>query len=280
MSAAVKSDVRLLRHCPNCDTDNSGEPALSYSWHDWLLRHCRTCRLVYLENPPDYSAFETTFAWEKNFHDRDVRMRKEYPVTRSMSRLWKEIRRQLIPKPDKLTARIRNLVPPGRVIDIGCGSARRVFALPQQYEVIGIEISLALARKAEARLAGREGTVINMPAIQGLANMEPGTTSGVIMHSFLEHELRPVELLTEVARVLRNDGAAIIKVPNYASVNRTIMGSRWCGFRFPGHVNYFTPASLKAMIESVGLTAVRFGSFDRFPLSDNMWMTVRKNRDG
>lgn len=273
----MSSDVRLHRRCPNCDTDNSSEPALSYSWRDWLLRRCKTCQLVYLENPPDYSAFETSYAWEKNAQDRDARMRKEYPATRSMSRLWKTIRNQLFPKPNKLATRIRILVPPGPVIDIGCGGAGKASALPKHHEVIGIEISLELAREAEARLASRQGRVINMPAIQGLANIESGTASGVIMHAFLEHEIQPVELLTEVARVLRDDGVAIIKVPNYASFNRRIMGSRWCGFRFPGHVNYFTPTSLKAMIETVGLTTGHFGPFDCFPLSDNMWMSVRKS---
>lgn len=274
----MSSKIRLHRCCPGCDTNNSGEPVLSYSWRDWVLRRCRNCRLVYLENPPDYSALETDFAWEKNFREREVRMRKEYPVALGVSRLWKTIRRHLLPKPDKLTARLKNLVPPGRVIDVGCGDGGRVSALPRQYEVIGIEISLALARAAGARLASRKGKVVNMPAVEGLASIEPGTASGIIMRSFLEHEHQPGVLLAEVARVLRHDGVAIIKVPNYASVNRRIMGSRWCGFRFPGHVNYFTPASLKAMVEAGGLTTVSFGFFDRFPLSDNMWMAVRKSR--
>ena len=76
--------------------------------------------------------------------------------------------------------------------------------------------------------------------------------------------------------MLKPDGVAIIKVPNFSSINRRVMGSRWCGFRFPGHVNYFTPASLRSMVEDAGLSAVGVGFFDRFPLSDNMWMVVRK----
>ncbi len=77
--------------------------------------------------------------------------------------------------------------------------------------------------------------------------------------------------------MLKPGGVAIIKVPNFASVNRRVMGSRWCGFRFPGHVNHFTPASLSTMVADAGLTPVGFDFFDRFPLSDNMWMVVRKD---
>ena len=277
MTEAENPAAFLCRRCPKCGADNSEKGALAYSWQHWTLRRCRTCQFVYLENPPDYSEFKTTYAWEENWQDRDKRMRQEYPTTRRASRLWRRLRRRLMPKPDKLARRVRAWVPPGRVIDVGCGSADKLHALPNQYDVIGIEISAALAREAEARLAQRNGAVVNMPAIEGLASIEGGSAAAVIMRSFLEHEIRPAALLTEVARVLESGGVVIIKVPNYASLNRRVMGSRWCGFRFPGHVNHFTPASLRDMVGATGLTTVSFGPFDRFPLSDNMWMVARKD---
>ncbi len=115
-----------------------------------------------------------------------------------------------------------------------------------------------------------------MSAIDGLAAIDEGTVSGIIMRSFLEHEAQPADLLARALRALRPGGAAIIKVPNYASVNRRVLGQRWCGFRFPGHVNYFTPATLRDMVEAAGFRVVRFGLFDRFYLSDNMWMVAVK----
>lgn len=90
------------------------------------------------------------------------------------------------------------------------------------------------------------------------------------MRSFLEHELHSRALLAEVARVLAPGGATIVKVPNHGSANRLVMGPRWCGFRSPGHVNYFTPRTLQGMVEQAGLAVVRFGPTDRFPLGDNM----------
>ena len=114
-----------------------------------------------------------------------------------------------------------------------------------------------------------------MPAIEGLASIPDDSVSGVVMRSFLEHEARPATLLREVARTLNGQGCSIIKVPNYASLNRRVMGSRWCGFRFPGHVNYFTPKSLRNMVEGAGLRVVDFGWLDHFALSDNMWLVAR-----
>ena len=276
MTSDVNADALLHRNCPRCETDNSTARVLAYSWQHWRLRRCRTCGFVYLENPPDYSSLSVNYAWEKNDHEE--RMHEAYPLTHGMSRGWRGIRRRLIPRPDKLARRVATWVPPGRVVDVGCGSAERLMALGPHYEIVGIEISVALAREAEARLAKRNGTVVNMPAIEGLAAMEPASATGVLMRSFLEHEHRPAALLAQAMRVLATGGVTIVKVPNYACLNRRVMGTRWCGFRFPGHVNYFTPASLKEMVEGAGLTVVGFGPFDRFPLGDNMWMVARRDR--
>lgn len=265
----------LLRNCPRCGTDNSTMRVLAYSWQQWRLRRCRACGFVYLENPPDYSSLSVDYAWETD--DYAQRMRQEFPITRSISRGWRGIRRRLIPRPDKLARRVTAHVPPGRVIDVGCGSAGHLLALEPHYEIVGIEISVALAGEAEAHLAKRNGTVVNMPAIEGLAAMAPASATGVLMRSFLEHEHRPVTLLAQVARVLAAGGSVVVKVPNFACLNRRVMGSRWCGFRFPGHVNYFTPASLKEMVEDAGLTISCFGLFDRFPLGDNMWLVAHRN---
>lgn len=277
MSAAENLGELLHRNCPNCETDNSSRPALDYSWQNWKLRKCGACAFVYLENPPDYADFQVAFAWEKNHGDRKVRMRKEYPLSYGISRVWRKFYRWAVRKPDKLIKRINKWVPPGLVIDVGCGNADRLLSLPEHYETSGIEISKAMAEEAQGLLAARGGNIINLPAVEGLASYEAGTASGVLMRSFLEHEHKPVELLSHAARVLKPDGVAIIKVPNFSCINRRVMGSRWCGFRFPGHVNHFTPASLRAMVTDAGFSPVGFGFFDRFPLSDNMWMVVRKD---
>ncbi len=204
-------------------------------------------------------------------------MRQEYPLTRRISRGYRHVRRRLIHRPDKLARRVAAHVPSGRIIDVGCGSAGHLMGLQRHYEIVGIEISVALAAEAKVNLATRNGTVVNMPAIDGLADMAPASATGVLMRSFLEHEHRPAMLLEQVARVLAANGAVIVKVPNFACLNRRVMGSRWCGFRFPGHVNYFTPASLKAMVEGAGLIVSGFSIFDRFPLADNMWLVAHRH---
>ena len=234
-----------------------------------------------MESPPGYDDLDVEYAWEVNRGDRRKRMRDEHPVAERLSRARRTVRRRLSrwTRPsDKLNRWIRAWVPPGLVVDVGCGDGDRIAALPPRYSGVGIEISRAVAQTAAANLAGHDAEVVNAPAIDGLAAMPDASASGVVMRSFLEHETRPRTLLAEVARVLAADGTAIVKVPNYGSVNRLAMGRRWCGFRFPGHVNYFTPRSLGSMVEDAGLAIVRFGPADRFPFSDNMWMVAASRR--
>lgn len=272
---AASPDV-LARNCPKCGTDNLAAAALKYSWQNWKLKGCAVCGFVYLENPPGYEALVSEFAWERNHGDRGKRMREEYPLSYYFSRYWTPIRRRVIRKPNKTASRIAASFPPGPVVDIGCGTGDQLAQLPAAYEPYGVEISEELAHRARERLADRGGKVFAMSAIDGLAAIPEGTVSGIIMRSFLEHEQQPGKLLGLAWRALRPGGAAIIKVPNYACVNRRVLGNRWCGFRFPGHVNYFTPQSLREMVEAAGFQVTRFGLFDRFYLSDNMWMVVSK----
>ncbi len=233
--------ITMHRACPSCDRDNAESPPLVYSWHMWILKQCAGCRFVYLENPPDYSGFAGEFSWEKNHGDRRQRMDSEYRLTSAASRLVRRLKRLFPKKPDKLARRVKRWFPPGAVLDVGCGDGRHLENLPECYKLVGSD-----------------------------------SMDGVIIQSFLEHETHPTDLLAEVVRTLTERGRVIIKVPNYACVNRRIMGPRWCGFHFPGHVNYFTPASLTSMVEKAGMRILSFSWLDHFWFSDTMWLVAQR----
>ena len=62
-----------------------------------------------------------------------------------------------------------------------------------------------------------------------------GFFRGALAIGYIEHEFFPLEALTSLRAALADDGAVVIKTPNFASLNRRIMGMRWSGFRFPDH---------------------------------------------
>jgi SAM-dependent methyltransferase len=165
-----------------------------------------------------------------------------------------------------LAGRLKRLFAPGRVLDVGCGSGKKV---PEPFIPFGIEISEALSREADAHMRGRGGRAIHAPAVEGVKEFPDRYFSGIVLRSFLEHEKQPKELLEQCSRRLAPGGSIYVRVPNYGSLNRRMLGAKWCGFRYPDHVNYFTTASLGAMVGDCGLRLKLLNPIP-LPLDDNV----------
>lgn len=128
-------------------------------------------------------------------------------------------------------------------------------------------------------IENRGGRVIHSSAVDGLKRWDGEDFDVIMMISYLEHEAQPLPVLREIKRLLRSDGHCLIKVPNYACWNRRVRGKQWCGFRYPDHVNYFTPATLRVACNSAGLRVSQAWS-DRNPLSDNMYAILTPAGNG
>lgn len=266
----------IHRLCPICSRDNRvGNPS-NYSKNGWTIKNCLVCGFVYLEIAPVYESLVKETAWEKTSEVEKIARRKREPLKQSISDALKVFKRDVL-KRNKLFRLLERHVDDGKVLDIGCGGGGILAALDHKYTPFGIEISEYLARTGNKNLKERGGAIVHNDAISGLGEFDANFFSGILMSAFLEHEINPKQLLQECLRTLKRHGIAIIKVPNYSSINRVFRGRRWCGFRYPDHVNYFTPDSLQNLCRKVGFTIHQFDLFDRPPFSDNMWMVVRKD---
>ncbi len=159
----------------------------------------------------------------------------------------------------------RSIGSSDRFLEIGCGRSTRIASGPKPY---GIEISEALARQANPAFAARAGKVIHAPAVEGLAQLPDRFFDAVLMRSYLEHEAQPRLVLNETRLTLKTGGIVYVRVPTYGSLNRRVMGSKWCGFRFPDHVNYFTSKHLKRLAASCGFNYRRINWLS--PFDDNL----------
>ena len=121
----------------------------------------------------------------------------------------------------------------------------------------------------------RGGYCVQGAATEGIKEFEDNFFDGILLHSFLEHETNPLPLLVGLHRILNNEGVVYIRVPNFSSLNRHVMGRKWCGFRYPDHVNYFTVKSLGQMAEKAGF---KYNILNRANIlvDDNIKMSLRK----
>lgn len=269
----------ILNRVTSVDTlDESCEP--------WRLVRCRETGFVFLANPPEYSQLVDEFAWEKTYLAEKERRRQTEPGVAIVSDLLKAAKRMLFPGRSPFFAIARSVLPREgelHLLDIGCGRGSLLVEIHGRYAKLGvkvvpygIEISRGLAATSGEAFAALGGKVVFAGALEGIAEFAPDDFDGVFMSSFLEHERRPLSLLQKLPGIIKTTASIILKVPNYNCLNRLLRGKKWCGFRFPDHVNYFTPRTLAILAAEAGLEVARQRFSDRLPLSDSMYAVLRR----
>lgn len=139
------------------------------------------------------------------------------------------------------------------LLDVGCGTGEVLAeARDRAWRVQGLEPLEDASREArETRgLDVRTGTLED-------AGLPEGAHDVVTAFHVLEHIPDTRGFLTAMSRFARPGGWVAVEVPNFDSAIRRYHGSNWSGLRPLEHVVHFTPATLRAAFERVGLEPVR-----------------------
>ena len=256
------------RACPACG-EGAATTLPRYSPAPWVVAGCDGCGFVYLRNPPDYEALEEDLAWERTYFAKRAESGKGStpfsPVARRIRRMFGMYRDR--------SEQMRGWFRDGRVLDIGCGWGKRIGPPMIPY---GIEISAGLHRIADEWMRDRGGFCLHGPGAEAIWRFDPEFFDGIVMFSYLEHESRVMEVLNGAHRALKRVGAVFIRVPNYGSLNRRVIGPKWCGFRYPDHVNYFTLRSLRDVAARAGFQT-RLINRISLPVDDNISVLLHKS---
>ncbi len=261
------------RNCPLCRRNNDRAASSSYSHGPWTIKECVGCGFVYIDNAPRYEVQFETMAWERTTKVEEQRRAKLRPISYKVSKRTR-FRLHLLPK-RTMVGYVASRIDGGNVLDLGCGGGHTMESFPPSFLPFGVEISSEAAVIADHAFRARGGYAINAPCVDGLRRFPEGFFAAASLRSYLEHEAEPLRVLENLQRVLAPCGFAVVKVPNYGSLNRRVMGCRWCGFRYPEHLNYFTPTTLRTMAAKAGFRT-SFGLAGRLPTSDNMWAVLTK----
>jgi SAM-dependent methyltransferase len=146
--------------------------------------------------------------------------------------------------------------PPGRLLDVGCGSGEVVQgAMRQGWTAMGVEPVEESAKIAQDRgLDVREGMLDEV-------GLDPGSFEAVTAFHVLEHMEHATDLLRSMARyAVPGVGLVAVEVPNLRSAHRFGSGAEWPGLRPLEHLCHFTPATLRSTFERAGLVDVAVGT--------------------
>lgn len=255
------------RSCPICEAPGEGAEPGPYSRGPWEIIACPACDFVYLRNAPEAFELEENLAWEKTFVGEQERRTREQPLMQwfDTKMRW---RLHVLPRTEGIDI-LNAEAPSGPALELGCGGGDNLMAFEDRFQPYGIEISRGLAERARRLTEPRGGNVVHAAALDGLEEFPDGFFTAVLMRSYLEHDADARGVVHALYRKMAPGGIAAVKVPNYGSLNRRVMGAKWCGFRWPDHVNYFDKPHLRRLATEAGFS-FRVPFLCGLPTDDNV----------
>jgi|GEM_PF-1777270 len=227
--------------CPLCGV-SKGE-ALYKLPENYTTRRCIACGFVFM-SPRPTSEYLNAYYAEAAVYAYDSAVAADYDnVIRDKIGMIKDFQ-----------ARFPQLPKTGKTVDFGAGNGAVVKALAETgFDAEGIEIS-ARAREVAMVLFGvpmRDGAI---------EDFRPDEIHFLTMFDVLEHMLDPKAFLLSLREKLTKDGACLIGVPNFNSLDRLTVGAASKPLIFPEHVNQFTGTTLKALFTGCGFDVLYIGS--------------------
>jgi SAM-dependent methyltransferase len=208
-----------------------------------LLR-CRSCGLVFPETipPPDVRQG----GYEEGYY-RERSGARFLPPFEGLIAGFLRLR----------VAGIRKREPgPGTLLDVGCGRGNLLELFQKKgWRVLGTQVSRTAAGAARCR--GVEVFCGELPEM----DLPAGSFDVVTFYHVLEHLERPDRYLRKAAELLRAGGFLVVEVPNFASPGFRVLKSRNFCLDYPNHLVFFTPSSLRCLLERSGFSIVGLSHF-------------------
>lgn len=210
-----------------------------------LLR-CATCGLAWWNWP----AFDPAAFYDKDYFQSDA-TDKGY---NDYAALERGIRRTAVGRLRRIDAMRRRIGDAraraqerGRLLDLGCGTGLFLDeARSAGWSVAGYEVSEYGVSQAKAR-----GLAVEALPVEGLSLPE-ASFDCVTMWDVIEHVRDPVASISIAARGLRSGGILAVSTGDITSLCSRWSGVKWHLFNLPEHLFFFSPDSLRRIVEKAG----------------------------
>ena len=208
---------------------------------------CEECELGFLDPTPTRAELHSLYRNAAYFEGDDdaVGYSRYQAAERSHRRTFRSKLRLL-----------QRIGEPKSLLEVGCGPG----LLLDECARAGIAWSVGLDLNGAAleRARQRSGARVVRGEVDCIA---PGAAfDAVAMLDVLEHMTDPVALLENLRACLVPRGLLLLMTPNLNSWLARISGPRWVSFKFPEHVLYYTPESLRSVLRRAGFEVVALRS--------------------
>lgn len=136
-----------------------------------------------------------------------------------------------------------------RILDVGCGFGESLgYHSARGCDVYGVE-----ADENIRRVVDKFGFKVHVGLFDEKV-YESNFFDYVTMDQVFEHVQNPIEVLKDVARVLKPGGLAILSVPNAAGWGAKLFGRLWINWHAPYHLQFFSVHSMQLAAETTGFS--------------------------
>ena len=232
--------MKHKQKCPNCP----GSPArkVFIALAGGKIVQCSRCGLQFAEDYPEIESADTEIYGSDYFR----------------ASLEEQERRMRIF--DQLVAEVESEIGrKGSLLDVGCGEGTLLLAAVERgWKAEGTEIASVMVHHMREKF----GLTIHQGVLEDL-DLPPHSFDAIIMNHVLEHVSDPRITLEKIAELLNPGGVVRIEVPNLASLSNRgknfqsrfgLKKNPWKHYSPDHHFWFFTPRTLKATLETAGLS--------------------------
>ena len=231
-----------IRKCMECPICESLTVKSLFQLKGTDVVECQHCSLIYVPSPaPDFSA-----TYKADYF-------ASQGSAPGYSNYSSEFTSHLVTFSKRLEETEKILTKVGRVLDVGCALGHLGEAARRRgWDVYVTDVSeFAVLRSREQ--FGLNGFI---SAPHKLA-LKAAKFDLVTFYDIIEHLSFPLEILKQVRKALTSHGILHVVTPNIQSLTARIMGKHWYHIKPDEHLIYFTPETLRAVLERAGFEVIK-----------------------
>ena len=136
-------------------------------------------------------------------------------------------------------------LPPGRMLDVGCGPGWLLSALDDSWKRFGVEVSAFAVEHAKAHGEIYVGPLLDCPFPEGSFDL-------VTMHHVIEHMADPTANIVKARRLLKPGGWLMLATPDFDSGCARRFGANYRLLHDTTHVSLFSNDSMHRFLRDHG----------------------------
>ncbi|GAB6140311.1 hypothetical protein JCM14076_10400 [Methylosoma difficile] len=144
-------------------------------------------------------------------------------------------------------------MPPGNLLEIGCGSGDFLMTMQQQgWTVSGLEPSESAANSAK-----QQGLNVTCGLLEG-TELPNNHFDMIVAWMVVEHLHHPLAGLEKLHQALKPGGALVISVPDLGGVDFQLFKQNYYSLHLPNHLYHYTKPTLHTLLAKTGFNRSQF----------------------